>query len=47
MILMNEKEKEDFKKEWETTVSKLKNSRVDLSKIVLLPVHAEYKKGEK
>lgn len=43
MILMNDQEKKEFSKEWDEVVLKLKNSRVDLSKILLLPVSKEYK----
>lgn len=47
MVGMSEAERQEFKKEWEAAVYRLKKSRVDLSKIYIAEVKTEYKKGEK
>ena len=44
MLVMNDNDKAEFKKEWDRAVQRLRNSRVDLSKIEIMPVQREYKK---
>lgn len=46
MAVMNDNDKKEFKKEWDKAVARLKKSRVDLSKIEIMPVQREYTKED-
>ena len=46
MVAMNEVEKYEFKRKWDAAVSTVKDSKVDLSKIMILPINTEYKERD-